>query len=102
MAKIEFVLPEGDQVDLECEFRDLMLERARDNPEFARTNPWGEYLVLQGKILHGIQWSYIGEEEYDEDGNSLGINFEEDIDFEVDCSWRITENYVEGEDYDDE
>ena len=90
MTKIEFVLPEGDQIDLECTFRELMLARAAADSNFARTNPWGEYQVLQGKILHGIQWSFIGEEEYDEE-----------IDFEVDCSWHITENYVEGEDYDE-
>lgn len=101
MTKIEFVLPEGDQVDLEVEFGRLMMERAEENPAFAKENPWGEYWVLQGKILHAIQWSFIGEEEYDDEGEYTGINFDEGLDFQVDCSWHITDNYVEGENYDD-
>lgn len=77
--EIEFILPSGDQVDLEIEVRNIMIQRAIDNPDYVNKNPWGEFLVLQGDILHGIQWSYVGDAEYDEDGEP---------DFEIDCSWH--------------
>lgn len=94
---IEFTLPPGDQVDLECAVRELMIQRAKDNPGFANEFPWGEFEVLQGNILHGVQWKYIGEEVYDENENIIGLEFEDgEPDFEIDCSWHINENYPYG------
>lgn len=96
-------LPEGDQVDLECDFGDFMVAKATENPQFAIDNQWGESYVLQGNTLHGIQWKYVGlepvyTEDYDENIDDelqiIGWEFEDGVvDFEVDCSWHEEENY---------
>lgn len=94
---IEFVFPEGDQVDFEIALRDAMIKRAVDDPQYAFTHQWGEFFVKQGNIIHGVQWSYIGLEntEYDDAGNPIGEWYWEDEkfgpDFEVDCSWHEEE-----------
>lgn len=93
--EVVLTLPPGNQIDLESEFTDFMLNKAKEDPNFPLENPWGEYYVVQGKILHGIQWSYVGVEQfgggpwvYDEDYSP------DNIDFEVDCSWHEDENYA--------
>ena len=83
---IEFKLPPGDQSDLESTLFDLMIARAIENPEYFVSNPWGEFKILQGNILHGVQWQYVGDAD--------------DPDFEVSCSWHITENYQPGDEND--
>lgn len=92
--KIEYIFPAGDQIDLEHTLAIKMVERAEADPEYANTHPWGEFYVLQGDILHGVQWSYVGEEVYDEDLNVVGIEFPDGVDWEVDCSWHEEENYT--------
>lgn len=94
---IEFVFPEGDQIDFESNLREAMIERAISDPQYAFTHQWGEFFVKQGNIIHGVQWSYIGLEntEYDDAGNPIGEWHWEDEefgpDFEVDCSWHEEE-----------
>ena len=93
---IEFVFPEGDQVDLERNLREAMIERAISDPQYAFMHQWGEFFVKQGNTIHGVQWSYIGLEiDYDDAGNPLGSwRWEDDglgPDFEVDCSWHEEE-----------
>jgi len=63
-------LPEGDQVDLEIAF-----ERFIESLNIGSEEAWGESYVLQGNILHGIQWSLV------------------DGDCEVGCSWHEEEDY---------
>ena len=93
---IEYRLPAGDQGDLEHEVRNLMIKRAEEDPEYASLHPWGEFYVLQGNILHGIQWSYVGEEFYDgTTGKFTRIEFPDGVDWEVGCSWHEEESYVE-------
>lgn len=99
--EIEFTLPPGDQVDLEIEIFKLMVQRAIDNPEYADANPWGEFLVLQGNILHCVQWSYVGDEVHDEEGKFICFNFYGNPDFQIDSSWWEVENYSAEENEDD-
>lgn len=102
IKEIEFTLPYGDQVDLECAIRELMIQRAKDNPDYASKNPWGEFFVLQGNILHGVQWSYVGDAEYDDTGKFIGMSFDDgEPDFEIDSSWWEDENYSKEEDSDE-
>lgn len=63
-------LPAGDQCDLEydvCRFIESL--------NIGSDGTWGECYVLQGNILHGIQWSLT------------------DGDCEIGCSWHEDENY---------
>jgi hypothetical protein len=89
---IEFVFPEGDQVDLERNLREAMIERAISDPQYAFMHQWGEFFVKQGNTIHGVQWRYIGLEI---DYNPLwSLRWEdEDLgpDFEVECSWHEEE-----------
>ncbi|AFC21830.1 hypothetical protein GAP32_378 [Cronobacter phage vB_CsaM_GAP32] len=64
-------LPEGDQVELE-----IAVSRFIESLNIGSDEPWGECYVLQGNILHGIQWSLT-----------------EDGDCEIGCSWHENENY---------
>lgn len=68
-------LPEGDQVDLEISFQKFI-----ESLNIGSEDTWGESYVLQGNILHGIQWSLTS-----------------DGDCEVGCSWYENENYHSGE-----
>ena len=96
--EIVLTLPPGDQVDLESEFTDFMLAKARKDPNFPLENAWGESSVKQGNKIHTIQWSYIGigmiiEGEpavYDEDYTA------ETLDFQVDCSWLESDGSENG------
>jgi hypothetical protein len=97
--KIEFVLPAGDQIDLETSLFRLMFERADEDMQYAIDNPWGEFLIQQGDELHSVQWTYVGLEntEYEEFVNENGhIDYcpigewyweYDEPDFEVSCSW---------------
>lgn len=67
---ISLTLPEGDQSDLE-----IAVSRFIESLNIGSDDPWGECYVLQGNILHGIQWSLI------------------DGDCEINCSWHEIENY---------
>lgn len=64
-------LPEGDQSDLE-----IAVSRFIESLNIGSEEPWGECYVLQGNILHGIQWSLT-----------------EDGDCEISCSWHENDNY---------
>lgn len=93
---IELRIPAGDQSDLESAVLDELIERCKRNPNFANKNRWGEWEVLQGVALHGVQWSYVGEEVYDEKtGRVIGLDFPDGIDAEIDCSWCIHEDCSE-------
>lgn len=94
---IEFKLPPGDQSDLEWELRKLMIARAIENPLYALYNQWGEFKILQGNILHGVQWQYVGEEVYNDADEAIAFLYNGEPDFEVSCSWHITENYQPGD-----
>ncbi|AWD90509.1 hypothetical protein KNT87_gp070 [Erwinia phage Cronus] len=88
---IDLTLPAGDQVDLEIAVLNELRRRA--DTDSLTLHAWGEWRVLQGNILHGVQWSYIGEEVYDQDDNVIGIEFPDGVDAEIDCSWHEVENY---------
>lgn len=89
---IDLIIPAGNQYQLECAVLDELRIR-QINTKYASSYQWGEWKVLQGKILHGVQWSYIGEEVYDQDDNVIGIEFPDGIDAQIDCSWIEKENY---------
>ncbi len=90
---IDLKLPAGNQSALECAVLDELRIR-QINTKYADSHQWGEWRVLQGNILHGVQWSYVGEELYDENGDVIGIEFPDGIDAQIDCSWHEEENYV--------
>lgn len=89
---IDLTLPAGNQYALECAVLDELRIR-QINTKYADSHQWGEWKVLQGKVLHCVQWSYIGEEVYDQDDNVIGIEFPDGIDAQIDCSWIKEENY---------
>lgn len=68
---ISLTLPEGDQSDLEIAVATFI-----ESLNIGSEEPWGECYVLQGNILHGVQWSLT-----------------EDGDCEIGCSWHENENY---------
>lgn len=70
------VLPAGDQCDLEYE-----VCRFIESLNIGTDETWGESYVLQGNILHGIQWSV------------------HEGDCEIGCSWHENENYFQDENY---
>ena len=89
---IDLTLSAGDQDELECAVLDELRIR-QVNTKYADAAQWGEWRVLQGKVLHAVQWSYVGEEVYDDDGNVIGMDFPDGIDCQIDCSWIEEENY---------
>ena len=94
---IKLTLPAGDQSDLEYEFANFMVDQVQEGKlVITKDNYWGESYVLQGNILHCIQWKFLVEEEYNEEDEVINVYFEDGIiDFEVDCSWWVEENYKE-------
>ena len=91
---IDLKLSAGDQVELECAVLDELRIR-QVKTKYADIAQWGEWRVLQGKILHGVQWSYVGEEICDDEGEVIGMDFPYGIDCEISCSWIEAENYAE-------
>lgn len=89
---IDLTLSAGDQVELECAVLDELRIR-QVKTKYADTAQWGEWRVLQGKVLHAVQWSYIGDEVYNEDDEVIGMEFPDGIDCQIDCSWIEEENY---------
>lgn len=93
---IDLKIPAGDQVDLEYAVEKELIRRQKES-NYANTEPhtWGKWQVLQGTILHGVQWSYVGEEAYDENFDTYYIEFPDGVDCQIDSSWYINENYSE-------
>lgn len=93
--EVVLVLPPGDQCDLESAFTEFMCNKAKCEPNFPLENPWGEYYVQQGNKLHGIQWSYVGVDQWGDDGVWVYDDgyTHDTIDFQVDCSWCENDNY---------
>lgn len=94
---VEVVFGPGDQSDLEDQFSDYMRSKADVREAYAFENQWGTSYVLQGDILHGIEWSYVGiEPSYNDDGEEDGYEFEDGlVDFQIDCSWHEQESFDE-------
>lgn len=76
-------LPAGDQVDLELAVMELVNNlRLHNTDRDGVKDFYGECRVLQGSILHGVQFS-------------VTIDGIADGECQIDCSWHIDENYSE-------
>lgn len=92
---IELRIPSGDQCELEDAVINELHIRYSIDPSYPSKHPWGEWKVVQGDNLHIVQWSYVGEDNYTDEGAFIGLEFPDGIDCEISCSWIEAENYAE-------
>lgn len=84
-----------DQGELEALLYQEMCSRAKNDIQYAIDNPWGEFRVMMGNRIIGVQWRFVGlePEDYEENEHGDWIPAGEyhweygGPDFEVSCSW---------------